>query len=126
MLLTTPNYLPGHKLNSIVKKVLYIGRLETRKSPDLLAHVIPEVIKEYPDVNFVFIGLDTNDGPRETSMQEYCQTLIGPDFAGKVSFLGKQPHQTVLKYLSECDIFVLPSRFKSFGIAYVEAMLNCL
>lgn len=108
------------------RRILYVGRLEKRKSPDFLARVIPEVLAVFPDTLFTFIGLDDLQGPGKTSMQTYCESLVGAGFMERVEFLGKRSHAEVEEYLSASDIFVLPSRFESFGVVYAEAMLHGL
>lgn len=107
-------------------RVLYVGRLESRKSPDFLARVIPEILKVFPRTTFTFIGEDVLQGPGKLSMQRYCESLIGTDFMDNVDFLGRRSHEEVEEYLSDSEVFVLPSRFESFGIVYVEAMLHQL
>lgn len=109
-----------------VRRVLFVGRLEKRKSPDLLARVIPEILKEYPDTIFTFIGDDILQGPGKSSMRVYCESLIGKTCMNRVEFLGKRSHEEVEKYYSMSDIFVLPSKFESFGVVYIEAMLHQL
>lgn len=108
------------------RRILYVGRLEKRKSPDFLARVIPEVLEVFPDTLFTFIGVDDLQGPGKTSMRAYCESLIGAGFMERVEFLGKRSHAEVEEYLSASDIFVLPSRFESFGVVYAEAMLHGL
>jgi glycosyltransferase involved in cell wall biosynthesis len=107
-------------------RVLYVGRLERRKFPDFLAQVIPEILKIFPNTIFTFIGQDVLQGPGKSSMRNYCESLIGNDCMKSVEFLGKRSHDEVEDYLSRSDIFVLPSKFESFGIAYVEDMFHGL
>ena len=122
-----PEDLNGKKpIDTRVRRVLFVGRLEKRKSPDLLARVIPEILKVFPDTVFTFIGQDIMQGPGKTSMQVYCETLIGKQYMDRVEFLGKRSHDEVEKYYSMSDIFVLPSTFESFGVVYAEAMLHQL
>lgn len=104
-------------------RILFVGRLERRKSPDLLAAAIPDILRRFPDTIFTFIGDDIPQGPGKSSMRRYCEALIGADLLDHVEFLGRQPHEVVEEYLARSDLFVLPSKFESFGIAYAEAML---
>lgn len=122
-----PNELDETKhFDRPARRILYIGRLEKRKSPDLLARAIPEILKIFPDAVFTFIGQDVLQGPGKSSMQVYCESLIGHECMPRVEFLGRRSHEEVEEYLSSSEIFVLPSRFESFGIAYAEAMLHQL
>jgi glycogen synthase len=108
------------------KRILFVGRLEKRKSPDVLARAIPDILRVFPNTVFTFIGMDLMQGPGKSSMQSYCKKLIGKEYLGKVEFLGKIAHEEVEKYYLISDIFVLPSRFESFGVVYAEAMLHQL
>jgi glycosyltransferase involved in cell wall biosynthesis len=121
-----PKALHRKDVRTPYRRIVYVGRLEKRKSPHILARVIPAILKIFPGTVFTFIGQDVLQGPGKSSMQHYCESLIGMEFMDCVEFLGKRSHEEVEEYLSISDVFVLPSKFESFGIAYVEAMLHGL
>ncbi len=43
---------------------------------------------------------------------------------GKVHLLGHKNHQEIIEIYRECDLFLMPSKSESFGMAYLEA-LSC-
>ncbi|RZL50487.1 MAG: glycosyltransferase family 1 protein [Pedobacter sp.] len=97
--------------------ILYVGRLEFRKGADLLLKAIPLVIQKCQDVIFEIIGKDP--------MNEYenpFRTINDDTVNRKVYFKGMLENDAVQKSYAECDIFVAPSRYESFGLIYIEAM----
>jgi hypothetical protein len=105
------------------KIVLYVGRLEKRKGVDVLVNSIPSVIKRFSNVCFVFVGADTNTSPTGGSFKEYI--LASAEINGYrpyVRVVGRVSEKELIEYYFNCDIFVAPSRYESFGLVYVEAM----
>ena len=39
-----------------------------------------------------------------------------------VEFLGSLNRSQVVSHMQQCDCFVLPSRYETFGVVYIEAM----
>ena len=65
-----------------------------------------------PKVKLIMIG----DGPERQKTEEYCRE----GNCGSIHFLGKR--DGIGKFLSICDVFLLPSEQESFGLAALEAM----
>lgn len=42
----------------------------------------------------------------------------------QVEFLGRLSREEVAKYMSLCDVFVLPSKYETFGVVYIEALAS--
>ena len=59
------------------------------------------------------------DGPMKSDLQRLIEQLGVQE---QVSLIGQQSRSSVTQLLNDCTLFVLPSRFESFGIAIVEAM----
>lgn len=104
-------------------KVLFVGRLEHRKGIDILLKIVPRLCIQYQSVEFIFAGDDTipaADGtPYRNNFEASNRELIGK----QVRFLGRVSDDELRGLYSDCDIFVAPSRFESFGLIYVEAMI---
>lgn len=98
--------------------VLFLGRFMWQKGPDMLVESIPYVIKEFPNVRFVFLG----DGPMRMSCEDRAKQL---GIWGKNAFfLGYVSEEEKIKWLKACDMLVVPSRNEPFGIVVLEAWSN--
>jgi glycosyltransferase involved in cell wall biosynthesis len=59
------------------------------------------------------------DGAERGALIDLSRSL---GLSERVRFLGAHPHEKIFEFLSEADIFVLPSYREAFGISYLEAM----
>jgi glycosyltransferase involved in cell wall biosynthesis/GT2 family glycosyltransferase len=103
--------------------VLYVGRLEYRKGIDVLLAAIPALMESGADLRIRIIGddtLPTADG--KTYKNKFFTRHSGADWLNKIQFEGRVYTKTLLRAYSDCDIFVAPSRFESFGLVFLEAM----
>lgn len=98
-------------------KILYVGRFEYRKGTDVLLQAIPLVIGKYSKVNFELIGMDP-----EREYENKFRHENNEDINKKVVFSGTLNNTKTHKAYANCDIFVAPSRYESFGLIYIEAM----
>ena len=104
--------------------VLFVGRLEPRKGVDYLLQAIPQVVGSVPHVRFVIAGRDTGTAPRGVTYQEYFASFATPEAIKATTFLGYVDDRSLAQLYAECDIFVAPSLFESFGLIYIEAMVH--
>ncbi|MDD4939406.1 MAG: glycosyltransferase family 4 protein [Candidatus Omnitrophica bacterium] len=112
--------------------VLFVGRLEKRKGAHILIKAIPHVLKKCPEATFNIIGRDTFlsrdaisfSGDESISFKLKLIDQIPDEFRKNVNFLGHVERQDLNKYYNDCDIFVAPSLYESFGLIYIEAMAH--
>lgn len=105
-------------------RVLYVGRFETRKGVDVLAKAIPLVMAACPDAHFVLVG-DPNvdeDGRGPTYLGRVREVV--DRYPGKVEMLGTVSREVLIEEYARADIFVAPSRYESFGLIFLEAMMQ--
>ena len=100
-----------------VIRILYVGRFESRKGTDVLLEAIPEVLAELTHVRFLLAGND-----RDRSYQSQFEEKHSSRVLSKVDFLGQVSDEERTQLYRDCDLFVAPSRYESFGIVYAEAM----
>lgn len=100
-----------HPLNPTI---LFIGRMDLQKGPDLLVEAIPHVLWHRPDAKFIMIG----DGGLRLHLEWRVRDL-GVSHA--VRFFGSAPFETLVDALNASDIVCIPSRNEPFGIVLLEA-----
>lgn len=101
-------------IHPLAPVVMFVGRLEHQKGPDLLVEAIPKVIANRWDAKFIFSG--------QGSMKSYLERRAGQiGVAHATRFLDFVPHWDFTELLNSCDIVCLPSRNEPFGIALLEA-----
>ncbi|QEL17134.1 glycosyltransferase [Limnoglobus roseus] len=107
-------------------RVLFVGRVEKRKAPDLLLAAAVELLPEFPEVEVVFVGNDTilAEGSDKTYRQQFEVAHGHEPFASRVKFQGLVSEDELQQAYADCDVFVLPARFESFGLVLVEAMAH--
>jgi len=104
-------------------EILFVGRLESRKGIDILLEVIPDILLKDSNVSFKIVGdnsLSNDEG--ETYMFRFLQDNKSADWLSRVSFTGKVSQEELNQAYLNCDIFVAPSKFESFGLVFLEAM----
>jgi len=104
-------------------EILFVGRLELRKGIDILLNSIPQVLDIDPDVQIRIIGDDSLPGPDgRTFKDKFIADYISKAWLENVHFEGRVGEEALLRAYADCDIFVSPSRFESFGLVFLEAM----
>ncbi|MEO0054868.1 MAG: hypothetical protein RLZZ50_815 [Verrucomicrobiota bacterium] len=97
-------------------RFLFVGRFEHRKGIDVLLDAIPAVLEAQPEVRFTLAGLDPGNRWRDLFYQRH------PRWRNRVDFPGRVDAGALRAAYRDCDVFVAPSRYESFGLIYVEAM----
>lgn len=90
-----------------------LGRLHEQKAFDVLVRALPML----PGVTAVLVG----DGPERASLEQRAADLGVTD---RLVITGWR--EDARRYLAGFDAYVLPSRYESFPLSILEAMLQCL
>jgi glycosyltransferase involved in cell wall biosynthesis len=101
--------------------ILFFGRLERRKGPDLLARTAVRLLEHRPDLRIRFIGGDTNTGPGQSSMRAHLQRLT-KDHADNFAFFDRVERASLGAEITAAKVICLPSRWDNFPNALLEAM----
>jgi glycosyltransferase involved in cell wall biosynthesis len=95
--------------------MLFLGRIHSKKGPDLLLRAFREVSRRFPDLHLVMAGPD----------EEGFRAAAAPD--DRVTWTGLlESPELRFGALHAADVFVLPSHSENFGLAVVEALARGL
>lgn len=104
-------------------RILFTGRLEGRKGPDILLQAIAKILLKHSNVDLYIVGKDTLIAPTgRTYRQDFEMQYIGTYIYKHVHFLGVVSDEELWRQYNLCDIYCSPSLSESFGIIFVEAM----
>ena len=100
-------------------RILFVGRFEERKGIDVLLSCIPDIVTKHLEVSFELIGANNISGfwtdfQKKYRSEAWFSRISAPGFVS--------PNELAAAY-NVCDIFVAPSRYESFGLIYLEAMM---
>jgi glycosyltransferase involved in cell wall biosynthesis len=105
-------------IHPLAPVVLFCGRMSIQKGPDLLVEAIPQILKNRPDMKFVFIG--------HGDMKVHCERRVGELNVGYACrFLGYTSASIKETLMNACDIICIPSRNEPFGVVVLEAWEVC-
>lgn len=97
------------------KVILYVGRLVDVKGLFTLLDSFIQVKKKVPGATLLILG----DGYLQSELMSYCQQ----QHISSVKFIGFVQSSELGKYYYSSDVFVLPSRYETWGLVLNEAMI---
>lgn len=101
-----------HKVESRV--LLSVGRLVPWKGFRVLVEIMPDLLKEIPELKLVIVG----DGPQKKELEYTIQELNLED---KVVLAGQLKREEVLEYMQKSNIFILNTSYEGFAHLLLEA-----
>ena len=101
-------------IHPLAPLVMFIGRLEYQKGPDILVDAIPRILSHRWDTEFIFAG----KGGMRDHLEWKARDLGVSD---SVRFLGYIPDEELKDILNASDIVCIPSRNEPFGLVLFEA-----
>lgn len=96
--------------------LLFVGRLDPFKGPDLLLKAAAMMKKQ---AQVVIVGGETTGDKEVEQLRELAVQL---KISKRVLFLGARPQQELPVLYSAADVTVIPSYHESFGLAAVESL----
>ncbi len=83
----------------------------------------PALLEHHPNMVITVAGddsLPTAEGP---TLRAQFEARVPPPVAARVRFLGPVEDAELMPLYARCDIVVVPSRYESFGLMLLEAMM---
>jgi glycosyltransferase involved in cell wall biosynthesis/GT2 family glycosyltransferase len=103
--------------------VLFIGRLEPRKGIDVFLTAAHRLLAEHDTLRVIVAGEDSRPGPSGLRYPEWWTTLAGHG-VDRLEFRGLVSDAELSDLIDEATVVVMPSRYESFGLVAVEAMMH--
>lgn len=97
------------------RSILFIGRVERRKGPEMLLRAAAILLPDYPDLELVYAGR-AQDGHGDFTRREAARLGLRCRFVGHVD----RPELRTL--FGHARVVAVPSLFDSFSMAALEAM----
>lgn len=110
-----PKYIKKDNLEE--KVILNVGRLDPQKDQETLIRAFARLAPHFPEWNLRIVG----EGHLRTHLENLAKEL---NLKERVSLPGLT--QNIDKEYETASIFVMPSRYESFGLATAEAMSHGL
>lgn len=95
--------------------VLFMGRLNAIKGPDLLVRAFTAISDQFPDYQLVVAGPDGGMGRELNQIAESCSA------ADRIRFLGYLACEDKSRAYHAADLLVIPSRQEAMSIVVLEA-----
>jgi len=105
-------------------KLLFVGRLESRKGIDILLDAAPKILAQFPNAVLDIVGDHTIPRPQGSTYRDaFRKRRLPRGVAERIRFHGRVEEDELRQFYRDCDIFVAPSRYESFGLVFLEAMV---
>jgi len=99
--------------------LISVGGLVERKGFHRVIEVLPEIVKQYPDLIYLIVGGESAEGNIKAQLQKQVKEL---KLDAHVRFLGSLDSAELKKPLSSADLFVLATANEGWANVFLEAM----
>lgn len=104
-------------------RILFVGRFEARKGIRALLEALPAVLQRCPRAVADLVGDDNvPDAAGRPWKEGFLARHANEPWLTRCRFHGKVSEERLASFYRECDFFVAPSLYESFGLVYLEAM----
>jgi glycosyltransferase involved in cell wall biosynthesis len=104
-------------------KVLFVGRLDSRKNPEVIVRAATAVRRMIPSAEFVFVGANTGFRKGLTCQDWLTSLAEAAGVATHVHFTGHLSRGEVDAWYKAASVVVAPTRWENFPYVVVEAMM---
>jgi len=101
------------------KVLISVGALVERKGFHRVIEVLPELVKQHPQILYLIVGGDSPEGNIRETLEQQVKTL---KLENHVRFLGALSSEQLKKPLSAADIFVLSTSNEGWANVFLEAL----
>ncbi len=102
--------------------ILYFGTLIRKKGVLELPEIFNLLVKEKPQVHFLFAGRDVMDIKTGRSTKELMLEKFSHAAANQLVWLDNLPYEEILEQIANAHVVVLPSFAEALPMTWIEAM----
>jgi D-inositol-3-phosphate glycosyltransferase len=106
--------------------LLFVGRLQPLKAPDVLIRATAQVLQEHPELaerlEVAVVGAPSGDArAAQLYLDALHQLTVALGLSARVRFLGVVPRDELADWYRAADVTVVPSYSESFGMVALES-----
>ncbi len=109
-------------------EILFIGRFDRHKGGDVMIDAFAELARRRPNLRLRFVGPDrglVDDAGRRWSIGDYMADRLNDVVEpSRCAWMGQQLNNELPKLRRGAGIVVIPSRYETFGVTVLEAMMS--
>src|SRR5205085_1124904 len=110
---------------SNARLLLFVGRLQRFKGPDVAILAVAEAARMAPDVMrdavLAIVGGPTGVDTEPDEVARLMRLATASGVGDRVVFFPPQPHARLADFYSAAELVLVPSRWESFGLVALEA-----
>lgn len=104
--------------------LLFVGRLQPLKGPDIAIRTLAEVRRKVPDARLLIVGGVSGSGAGRTDPDDLRSLAEELGVGDAVRLLPARPQETLAALYRQADVVVVPSRSETFGLVALEAQAS--
>lgn len=101
--------------------LLFVGRLQPLKGPDVAVRTLAAVRDTVPDVRLLVVGGTSGNGAGRSDPHELRMLAASLGVGDAVAFGPARPQRALADLYRSADVVLVPSRSESFGLVALEA-----
>ncbi|MFP5309188.1 MAG: glycosyltransferase [Actinomycetes bacterium] len=113
--------LPAELAGRAGPMLLFVGRLQPLKGPDVAVDTLAEVRRHRPDAHLVVVGGTSGSGEGRTGPAELEARAAALGVRDGLTVLPARPQHDLAALYRAADVVLAPSRSETFGLVALEA-----
>ncbi len=101
--------------------LLFVGRLQPLKGPDVAVRTLAEVRRRVPGTRLLIVGGTSGNGEGRTDPDELMALATDLGVADAVRLVPARPQERLAGLYRAADVVLTPSRSETFGLVALEA-----
>lgn len=101
--------------------LLFVGRLQRLKGPDVALETLAHVRRSVPDARLLIVGGPSGSGSGRLEVADLERWAEDLGLASAVRVVGPRPQEELPALYRAADIVLVPSRSETFGLVALEA-----